>query len=895
MKKIAKISKFLLVLVLITGWIFSGFPQIFNFPPEVQQAQAETKTIILNYTQTILTEGTTWTVPADWTNANNTIEVIGGGGTGFTDTTGVAGMGGGGGGAYSKKINLTLTPGATVTYQIGVGGKNNAATGGAPNGGDTFFNRTAGSAGTCADTTSVCAKGGTGATSATGGAGGVDTSGTGDARLSGGAGGAGNATADSGGGGGGAGGPNVAGKTGGNGYTVGTGGGGGGGGGNGGTLSGVGANGTTAGVLGGVGDLGSGAGAAGGAGGSGGNGTASGAGGGSGDTLLHGGNGYQGTNLSGGVGPGGGGGGGGGTSAAVGVGGNGGLYGGGGGGNRYGGEGAPGVIVITYNGGTATKTTWKVPTDWNNSNNSIEVIGGGGSSWSAAQGAGIGGGGGGAYSKSVNQTLTPGGTVTYALGAGGRKTVVGVGAGVNGGDTYFCNSTTNCATIAGTAVVAGAKGGLGATSLTGAVGGAAASGFAYGTGNAKWSGGAGGTGNNTGDSGGGGGGAAGSSQDGKAGGIGYTSASGGGGGGGGAGDNSGTDSTVGGAGVAANGGAGGYGPTGAAGGSGAAGANTFGGDAPAGVGAGGGGGDTPFAGGEGGSGSATTYGGGGGGGVGDSNLVATGALFGGDGGLFGAGGGGGLIPGFGANGVIIITYTPNAPPTVSISQPDGVGDTIAQNGSYTITYALADTDDVVTAALYYDTDAVGYNGTAIAACSAVTEAGTTCVWDTTGVAAGAYYIYASTTDSVNAPVQSAYSGALTIEAVVISVSITSDGFVEYGYVPLSGTKSTIELPDTQNATNSGNVTEKFNIKTSNATSSSSTWTLGSATGTQNVYIHEFATSSGWVKFAAADSYQRLVEGVTQNSSQNFDLRIGIPSSVSDYEQKTIYITIQATQ
>ncbi|MBU4338688.1 hypothetical protein KKB43_01150 [Patescibacteria group bacterium] len=35
-----KISKFLLILFLITSWIFSGWPQIFNFPPKIQKAQA---------------------------------------------------------------------------------------------------------------------------------------------------------------------------------------------------------------------------------------------------------------------------------------------------------------------------------------------------------------------------------------------------------------------------------------------------------------------------------------------------------------------------------------------------------------------------------------------------------------------------------------------------------------------------------------------------------------------------------------------------------------------------------------------------------------------------------------------------------------------------------------
>ncbi|MFA6397746.1 MAG: chitobiase/beta-hexosaminidase C-terminal domain-containing protein [Candidatus Paceibacterota bacterium] len=41
-KKIVKISQFLLVFTIIFSWIFSGWPQLFNFPPKAQEAQALT-------------------------------------------------------------------------------------------------------------------------------------------------------------------------------------------------------------------------------------------------------------------------------------------------------------------------------------------------------------------------------------------------------------------------------------------------------------------------------------------------------------------------------------------------------------------------------------------------------------------------------------------------------------------------------------------------------------------------------------------------------------------------------------------------------------------------------------------------------------------------------------
>lgn len=162
-------------------------------------------------------------------------------------------------------------------------------------------------------------------------------------------------------------------------------------------------------------------------------------------------------------------------------------------------------------------TTWTVPSDWSNSNNIIEVIGGGGGSGgglsdsSGSGGEGGGGGGGGAYSKITNVTLSPGSTVSYAIGGAGTAGSAGLPAtdGGAGGDTYLCNATTNCSSISGSSVVVGAKAGAGgaggASSVPGAggAGGAAASGI----GSTKFNGGTGGTGGPTsGGAGGGGGG-----------------------------------------------------------------------------------------------------------------------------------------------------------------------------------------------------------------------------------------------------------------------------------------------------------------------------------------------------------------------------------------------------
>src|ERR1700733_13389414 len=92
-----------------------------------------------------LTSGTSWTVPNNWNNGNNTTEEIGSGGyTKGSDTI----LGGAGGGSYSRVSNLTLTPNTQVTYQIGTSGQ--AVT----TGGATWFN------GTSISNASVSAEGG---------------------------------------------------------------------------------------------------------------------------------------------------------------------------------------------------------------------------------------------------------------------------------------------------------------------------------------------------------------------------------------------------------------------------------------------------------------------------------------------------------------------------------------------------------------------------------------------------------------------------------------------------------------------------------------------------------------------------------------------------------------
>lgn len=150
----------------------------------------------------------TWNVPSDWTSVNH-VEVISHGGSGASSNGGgdPAG-GGGGGGGYARQDNISLTPGGTATYQLGVADDGpNAA-------GASWFN----GASLAASSAGIC--GGNSASGTVGGAGATTTGAIGTTVRAGGNGA--NGGSPVGGGGGGAAGPtgvggNAAGATGGTG------------------------------------------------------------------------------------------------------------------------------------------------------------------------------------------------------------------------------------------------------------------------------------------------------------------------------------------------------------------------------------------------------------------------------------------------------------------------------------------------------------------------------------------------------------------------------------------------------------------------------------------------------------------------------------------------------
>lgn len=314
-------------------------------------------------------------------------------------------------------------------------------------------------------------------------------------------------------------------------------------------------------------------------------------------------------------------------------------------------------------------TTWTVPLDWNNSNNTIECIGGGasGAGWSTSRTASLGGGGGG-YSKSFNQTLTPGAVVNISVGAGGIAPITANTQGLAGGNTWIAsNNTANSLNSAG--VICGAEQGYGGnggfSSGNQGSGGGSSAGVANGSGAIRTGG---GSGSNFSFGTGAGGGAGGPDGSGGQGGAGLTTTPQGGAGGGGAGDNIGGGGAGGAASGSSNGINGGAAGVGLGGGAGSTSNGIVGSSGTIGGGGGGGFAGIVSLGGHGGNGAiwGSNFGPGGGGGSNGSNAsITTGT--GGVGGLFGGGGAGGGFNGSpsaginqagnGGQGAILITYT----------------------------------------------------------------------------------------------------------------------------------------------------------------------------------------------------------------------------------------------
>lgn len=254
--------------------------------------------------------------------------------------------------------------------------------------------------------------------------------------------------------------------------------------------------------------------------------------------------------------------------------------------------------------------------------------------------------------------------------------------------------------------------------------------------------------------------------------------------------------------------------------------------------------------------------------------------------------------GGGATGQIRITY--NSPPAFTVTptdSPDPV--TIGLTVTFSATATDSESNSWYLAVCKTNTVTAGVppvcaaNQTYCVSASTVASGSqNSCAWTADQIGNQPWFAFAC--DNGTTPACSAANTTNSPIKVspIISVTITSDGTIDYGTLNSGESKSTLELADTQTAQNDSNVAEDFSIKTS----SPAGWTLGSATGT-NIFTHEFSSDGGgnWTKFTTADAYQTLTTNITAGSSQIFDLRFTAPNPSIVGGQKTINVTIQATE
>jgi len=97
----------------------------------------------------------------------------------------------------------------------------------------------------------------------------------------------------------------------------------------------------------------------------------------------------------------------------------------------------------------------------------------------------------------------------------------------------------------------------------------------------------------------------------------------------------------------------------------------------------------------------------------------------------------------------------NVPPQVSISQVAALSDTL-----FAINWSAADPDDAPVVGLYFDTDDSGSDGFLIA--QGLDQPTGVFQWDANEVQSGEYFLYAVADDLKNSPVNSYYSGTVTV-------------------------------------------------------------------------------------------------------------------------------------
>lgn len=138
------------------------------------------------------------------------------------------------------------------------------------------------------------------------------------------------------------------------------------------------------------------------------------------------------------------------------------------------------------------------------------------------------------------------------------------------------------------------------------------------------------------------------------------------------------------------------------------------------------------------------------------------------------------------------------------------------------------------------------------------------------------------------------SATVTAELITISVD---NGSVAYGVLPVDTNADTVDLSQTQVVSNDGNVNVDLEVRSSDAVGGND-WNLAASNASLDEFTHEFSSNDGtsWASFNVVNAtYTSLASNIAATvGTQNLDLRIKTPTSVTDNTLKTITVTVLAT-
>ncbi len=152
-----------------------------------------------------------------------------------------------------------------------------------------------------------------------------------------------------------------------------------------------------------------------------------------------------------------------------------------------------------------------------------------------------------------------------------------------------------------------------------------------------------------------------------------------------------------------------------------------------------------------------------------------------------------------------------------------------------------------------------------------------------------FYFMAIAT-GVNGADTAAVTATVTPQSISVSVS---DGSIAFGTVALGGTQDTITLVDTQTITNTGNITEAINIKTSTATGGTTPWTISTTTPGADSFVLSYSDDVGSIWNIIEGDYTQVTADLEASATGDIDIKIAMPTSSTDSVEKSITITIQA--